>query len=78
MNKHHPEEMVHYNKLMDDIINWECVNFPAGDRDLDRLEVNNDGLISVDVFETDNMFNEEKLSTQEQPKFYILNIILTY
>ena len=39
--------MFHYNKLKDDIINWEGVNLPAGNRDIDRLEVNNDGLISV-------------------------------
>ena len=52
--------MFHYNKLKDDIINWEGVNFPAGNRDIDRLEVNNDGAVSVNVFETDDI-NEDKI-----------------
>ena len=60
INAHHPEEMFHYNKLKDDIINWEGVNFPAGNRDIDRLEVNNGGLISANVFETNNSFRDEE------------------
>ena len=60
LNKHHPEDMFHYNKLKDDIINWEGVNFPAGNRDIDRLEVNNGGLISANVFETNNSFRDEE------------------
>ena len=59
-NKHHQEEMCHYNKLKDDIINREGVNFPAGNRDIDRLEVNDDGLISVNGLETNAIVNEEK------------------
>ena len=47
LNKHYPQETFHYNNLKDDIINWEGVHFPAGNRDIDRLEVNNDSLISV-------------------------------
>ena len=36
ISKHHPEEMFHYNKLKDYILNWDGVNFPAGNRDIDR------------------------------------------
>ena len=61
INKHHPEEMFHYNKLKDDIINWEGVNFPAGNRDIDRLEENNSSLISVNIYEPDYLLNEEKV-----------------
>ena len=34
--------------------------FPAGNRDIDRLEVNNDGAVSINVFETDAI-NENKI-----------------
>ena len=61
--------MFHYNTLKDDIINWEGVNFPAGNRDIDRLEVNNGGLILGNVFDTTNIFlMKNKQSKQEQPK----------
>ena len=53
--------MFHYNKLKDDIISWEGVHLPAGNRDIDRLEVNNDCLISVKVFEAHDIFNEDKI-----------------
>ena len=32
--------MFHYNKLNDDILKWDCVNFPTGNRDIDRFEEN--------------------------------------
>ena len=51
--------MFHYNKLNDDIVNWENINFPAGNRDIDRLETNNNGLISIDVYEPDDLWNEK-------------------
>ena len=41
MSKHHPEEMFHYNKRKDDILNWDGVSFPTGNRDIDRFEENN-------------------------------------
>ena len=34
ISKHHPEEMCHYNKLKDDILNWDGVHFPTGNRDI--------------------------------------------
>ena len=53
--------MFHYSKLKDDIINWEGVSFPAGNRDVGRLEVDNEGLLSIKFFETNDMFNEETI-----------------
>ena len=32
--------MFHYNKLNDNILNWEGVKIPTGNRDIDRLEEN--------------------------------------
>jgi hypothetical protein len=43
--------MYHYNKLKDDIIKWNHMAYPAGNRDIDRFEESNNGLISVNVFE---------------------------
>ena len=60
ISKHHPEEMFHYNKLKDDILNWDGVNFPTGNRDIDRFEENNK-LVSINVFETDDCLNDNKI-----------------
>ena len=38
--------MFHYNKLNDDILNWDGVNSLTGNRDIDRFEENNK-LVSV-------------------------------
>ena len=34
ISKHHPEEMFHYNKLSGDLLNWDGVKFPTGNRDI--------------------------------------------
>ena len=60
ISKHHPEEMFHYNKLKDDILNWDGVNFPTGNRDIDRFEENNK-LVSINVFEPDDCLNDNKI-----------------
>ena len=52
--------MFHYKTLNDDTIIWDGMNFPAGNRDIDRLEENNKGLISINVYEPDDLLNEEK------------------
>ena len=59
MSKHHPEEMFHYNKRKDDILNWDGVNFPTGNRDIDRFEENNK-LVSINV-EPDDCLNDNKI-----------------
>ena len=60
ISKHHPEEMFHYNKLKDYILNWDGVNFPTGNRDIDRFEENNN-LVSINVFEPDDCLNDNKI-----------------
>jgi hypothetical protein len=42
--------MYHYTKLKDDIINWNHMAYPAGNRDIDKFEEANNGLISVNVY----------------------------
>ena len=60
ISKHHPEEMFHYNKLNDDILNWGGVNFPTGNRDIDIFEENNK-LVSINVFEPGDCLNDNKI-----------------
>ena len=52
--------MLHYNKLKDYILNWDDVNFPTGNRDIDRFEENNK-LVSIHVFEPDDFLNDNKI-----------------
>ena len=36
ISRHHPEEMFHCKRLKDDILNWDGVHFPTGNRDIWR------------------------------------------
>ena len=49
-DKVHPERMYHYRKIEDDGLNWDNVNFPSSMMDIDNLEENNQGLLSVNVY----------------------------
>ena len=60
ISKHHPEEMFHYNRLNDDILNWDGVNFPTGNRDIDRFEENHK-LVSINIFEADDCLDDHKI-----------------
>ena len=49
--KDHGCEMYHYKKLEEDkILNWDNVNFPSSNVDIDTLEENNAGIVSVNVY----------------------------
>ena len=52
--------MFHYKKLNDDILKWDGVNFPTGNRGIDRFEENNK-LVSINVFEPDDCSNDNKI-----------------
>ena len=82
ISKHHPEEIFHHNKLKDYIINWDNINIPAGNRDIDRLETNNTGLISINVYEPDDLLNEEKIiktrSTKVRDAKYHIDLLKIY
>ena len=53
--------MFHYNKLNDDILNWEGVKFPTGNKDIERFEENNSKLVSINAYEID-ILNDKKFS----------------
>ena len=52
--------MFHYNKLNDYILNWGGKKFPTGNTDIARFEENNK-LVSIHVFETDDCLNDNKI-----------------
>ena len=52
--------MFHYNKLNDNILNWNGVKFPTGNRDIDRFEENNKQ-VSINVFEPDDCLKDNKI-----------------
>ena len=51
-----PQEVRQYKKLNDNILNWDLMKYPAGDRDIDRFEETNKGIISVNVYEEYHQF----------------------
>ena len=61
LRKCHPEEMYNYNKLNDTLLNWDGVKFPTGNRDIDRFEINNNGLVSINIYEVDDTLNDDKI-----------------
>ena len=81
IRKHHPEEMFHYNKLKDDILSWDGVNFPSGNRDIDRFEENNK-LVSINVFEPDDCLNDNKIilhrGTKNRNAKYEIDLLKVY
>ena len=46
--------------MNDDILSWDGVKIPAGNRDIDRFEENNK-LVSINVFETDDCLSDNKI-----------------
>ena len=81
ISKHHPEEMFHYNKLNDVILNWVCVKFPTGNRDIDRFEEDNK-LVSINIFETDGCLNDNNViihsCTKERNAKYAIDLLNVY
>ena len=81
IRKHHPEEMFHYNKLKDDILNWKGVNFPTGNRDIDRFEENNK-VVSINVFEPDDCLNDNEIilhrGTKNRNAKYEIDLLKVY
>ena len=81
ISKHHPEEMFHYNKLNDDILKWDGVNFPTGNKDIDRFEENNKS-VSINVFETDDCLNDNKIilhrGTKNRNSKYEIDLLKIY
>ena len=74
--KDNPERMRHYNKLNDTIINWGSMKFPCSRKDIDRFEEDNQGLISINVY---NMLNEHTITdriTKVQNAEYEIHLLM--
>ena len=67
-NKPNSHDMYHYNKLKDNILNWDCVNSPAGNRDIARFEETNKGLVSINVYEIGEVLKEDKKAIERRNK----------
>lgn len=82
INKEHPEELYHYNKLNDDLLNWEGVQFPTGNGDIDRFEENNHSLVSINVYEVDDILNDGKVisvrTTKVREAKHHINLLRIY
>ena len=63
-----PQEIRHYNKLNDSQINWEGVKYPCGNRDIDRFEENNKGLLSVNIYHEFDYNGTSSIAIQRRPK----------
>ena len=76
--KDNPERMRHYNKLKDNSINLECMDYPCSRKDIDRFEELNSGLVSINVYK---QFNEEEQvkparTTQVKNAKYHVNLLI--
>ena len=59
-DKDHGCEMYHYKKI-EDTLNWTDVKFPSCNVDIDTLEENNKGIISVNVYALDEEGGKESV-----------------
>ena len=66
--KKNSQDMYHYNKLKDDRINWNHMAYPAGNRDIDRFEESNNGLISINVFEECKFLDGQTITIHRRTK----------
>ena len=74
--KDHPERLYHYTKLLDNesLIQWDGVNFPASNEDIEHFEEINNNTVSVNVYTVDNENNKiraDKITKIVKPTFHI-------
>ena len=55
-------------KNLDDNLNWDNVKFPSTMRDIDRLEENNEGVISVNVYSISSELQSETILLHRKTK----------
>ena len=65
--KDHPERVSHYNKITD-TLNWDNVNFPSSNVDIDTFEENNEGKIAVNVYFLDPEEGKQSILTYRKTK----------
>ena len=67
-DKPHPERVSHYTKLNDAQINWDGMKYPCGNRDIDRFEENNKGLISINVYHEFDFDGQSRIAVHRKTK----------
>ena len=65
--KDHPERVSHYKNINDEL-NWDNVNFPSSDVDIDTFEENNGGKIAVNVYFIDPEEGKQSILLYRQSK----------
>ena len=65
--KEHPERGSHYKSLNDEL-NWDNVNFPSSDVDIDTFEENNGGKVAVNVYFIDPEEGKQSILLYRQTK----------
>ena len=58
--KDHGCDMYHYKKI-EDTLNWTNINFPSSNVDIDTLEQNNEGVVSINVYALDEEDGKESV-----------------
>ena len=73
--KDHPQHMRHYKKLIttESLIQWDGVNFPASNDDIDHFEEINNKSISVNVYVEDvnQTIRADRITKIERPSCHI-------
>ena len=73
--KDHPQHMRHYKKLIttESLIQWDGVNFPASNDDIDHFEEINNKSISVNVYVEDEnqTIRADRITNIERPSCHI-------
>ena len=59
--KDHGCDMYHYKKIQEDTLNWTNINFPSSNVDIDTLEQNNEGVVSINVYALDEADGKESI-----------------
>ena len=65
--KDHACKISHYKKI-EDTLDWNGVKFPSSNLDIERLEENNDGIISVNVYHISNELNDNTILLYRKTK----------
>jgi hypothetical protein len=62
--------VTHYIKLKENNTNWNHMVYHVGNRDIDRFEETNNGLISVNVYEVCDKFNSQNIIIHRRTKTF--------
>ena len=65
--KDHPNRIYRYKKI-EDTLNWNNVNFPSSNIDIDTFEENNEGKISINVYSIDEEEGKESILLYRKTK----------